>query len=318
MSTPVLAISYEFELPWVATAREDKTFQKWLKRNLLLLLALVIIISWLPIPVLEKEKPVKIETSKVRLILEKKPEKKPLPPPPKPDPVKQDSAPPKIADKPKKAHAAPKKAAPKAVNSGVAAFSKQLSSLRSSLDVAKLRARNTNVKTGAAAFTQRSVLGSKSATATSGGISSDAVSRNGNSTQLAGHQSTSVSSPLGGGGDGSGSGAGGADSGGGRHGSSVQGGRDMESIRRTFEQHKGAIYALYNRILRVDPVVEGKFVFHIVIEPDGSISTIKLVSSELGNNGLEQKLLTRIRSISFGPEDVIATPVTYKFDFLPS
>ena len=92
----------------------------------------------------------------------------------------------------------------------------------------------------------------------------------------------------------------------------------MESIRRVFEQHKGAIYAIYNRALRRDPEIMGKYVFHIVIEPSGVISSIKLVSSELGNSSLEQKLLARIRGIDFGPEDVLATPVNYKFDFLPS
>jgi hypothetical protein len=91
----------------------------------------------------------------------------------------------------------------------------------------------------------------------------------------------------------------------------------MESIRRVFEQHKGAIYAIYNRALRSDPELQGKYVFHIVIEPDGSISTIELVSSELGYVPLEKKLLTRISTIDFGPDDVLATPVNYKFDFLP-
>ena len=91
----------------------------------------------------------------------------------------------------------------------------------------------------------------------------------------------------------------------------------MESIRRVFEQHKGAIYAIYNRALRRDPEIRGKYVFNIVIEPSGAISSIRLVSSELGNSKLEKKLLTRIRVTNFGPEDVEATPVNYKFDFLP-
>jgi hypothetical protein len=68
----------------------------------------------------------------------------------------------------------------------------------------------------------------------------------------------------------------------------------------------------------MEPAIRGKYVFHIVIEPNGVISKIALVSSELGNGELEQKLLARIRVIDFGPDDVIATPVNYKFDFLPS
>ena len=66
----------------------------------------------------------------------------------------------------------------------------------------------------------------------------------------------------------------------------------MESIRRVFEQHKGAIYAIYNRALRRDPEIRGKYVFLIVIEPSGAISRIKLVRSVLWNCQLEQNLLT--------------------------
>jgi hypothetical protein len=216
---------------------------------------------------------------------------------------------------------------------GVAAFSNRLQSLRSSLDVAKLQARNTNIKTGAAERSTRSVLGRASATKTSGGIDFSVMSGNGSGTQLAdrsggaGYGNGSGSGygdGSGGGGYGNGSGtgygdgSGGGGGGGGKHGSSVAGGRDMESIRRVFEQHKGAIYAIYNRALRMDPAIRGKYVFHIVIEPNGVISKIALVSSELGDGELEQKLLARIRVIDFGPDDVIATPVNYKFDFLPS
>jgi hypothetical protein len=156
------------------------------------------------------------------------------------------------------------------------------------------------------------------------------MSSNGAGTQLAGRSGVAVGSPFGdgngGGGSGFGNGTGtgygngpgsGPGGGGGKHGSSVAGGRDMESIRRVFEQHKGAIHAIYNRALRMDPEIRGKYVFHIVIEPNGAISKIALISSELGDNELEKKLLARIRVIDFGPDDVVATPVNYKFDFLP-
>ncbi|MGD8842969.1 MAG: AgmX/PglI C-terminal domain-containing protein, partial [Gammaproteobacteria bacterium] len=245
----------------------------------------------------------------------------PPPPPPPAQPLKKETPPEAApARKAKKAKAAASK---KVASMGVAAFSKQLQSLRSSLDVAKLQARNTNVKTGAAARIRRSVLGRETATKTSGGLRADVMSSAGSGTQLAGRSGVAVGSPfgdgdgVGGGGGGGGNGVGGG-GGGGSHRSSVAGGRDMESIRRVFEQHKGAIYAIYNRALRRDSELRGKYVFHIVIEPNGKISRIELVSSELGNSPLEQKLLTRIRVIDFGPEDVVATPVNYRFDFLPS
>lgn len=295
----------DFVLPWESSRREDERYRKILKRLLILFLLLALVFPWLPLPQIEREEVERLPPTLAKVMLQQK-----LPPAPPPQPVKKEAPAEKSPSpaKKKKVQQAKKKVA----SMGVAAFSKELQSLRSSLDVAKLQARNTNIKTGAASKSTRSVLGRDAATKTSGGIASSVTSTNGSGTQLAGRSGVSVDSPLGGGGEGVDGGGGG-----GRHGSSVPGGRDMESIRRVFEQHKGAIYAIYNRALRRDPAIKGKFVFHIVIEPSGAISKIELVSSELGKQTLEGKLLTRIRIIDFGPEEVAATPVNYRFDFLP-
>jgi protein TonB len=315
MTTTALAFN-DFALPWESTRKEDERFKRILKRLLLVFLLLAIVFPWLPIPEIEREIAEKIPPTIAKVILEQKlPAAPPQPAAPKPEPAKPEKATKKPAPipKPKSSEAARRKVA----SMGVAAFSNELKSLRTSLDVAKLRARNTNVKTGAAARSTRSVLGRDSASKTSGGIDTSAISRNGSGTQLAGRSGVAMSSPMGIG-DGTGGAGGGANgSGGGTHRSSVANGRDMESIRRVFEQHKGAIYAIYNRALRRDPEIQGKYVFHIVIEPNGKISTIELISSELENGALERKLLARIRLIDFGPDDVVATPVNYKFDFLP-
>jgi len=330
MTTTAIAMN-DFVLPWEATRKEDERFREILKRLLLVFLLLAIAFPWLPLPKIEREKAEIIPPALAKIIIQQKLPAQPAPPPPpKPEPVEIEKPvePEKTAEKsasPAKP-AKTRQAAKNVASMGVAAFSNQLQSLRSSLDVAKLQARNTNVATGAAAKATRTVLGRDAATRTSGGVNSSVLNSNGSGTQLAGRNGVAVASPLGygdgtggGGGSGYGGGSGGAagGSGGGKHHSSVAGGRDMESIRRVFEQHKGAIYAIYNRALRHDPDIRGKYVFHIVIEPSGAISMIELVSSELGNTRLEQKLLTRIRVIDFGPDDVIATPVNYKFDFLP-
>ncbi|MGD2137119.1 MAG: AgmX/PglI C-terminal domain-containing protein [Gammaproteobacteria bacterium] len=322
MNTTAIALN-EFVLPWEATRLEDERFRRILKRNLLVLLLLAVTIPWLPLPEIEREVAEMIPPPLAKVLIRQKlPAAPPPPPPPEPEPVKTEKAPQKPVKKaPAPARQKKPRAARKAVKSmGVAAFSNQLQSLRSSLDVAKLSARNTNVKTGAAKRAARSVLGRETATKTSGGVSSSVLNSNGSGTRLGGRSGVAVAGPVG---DGYGGGAGGggngsaAGGGGGKYRSSVAGGRDMESIRRVFEQHKGAIYAIYNRALRSDPEISGKYVFHIVIEPDGVISKIELVSSELGDGALEKKLLARIRVINFGPEDVLATPVNYKFDFLP-
>lgn len=311
--TTLTMTQYDFVLPWDASAEEDNRFKRILKRLALLLLLFALVFPWLPLPEIEREEKERIPPTLAKVLIE---QRKVVPPPPPPEPVREEAA-----EQPK-SDAAPKPAPTKEVKAarekvsrmGVAAFSDELSSLRSSVDVARLQAQNTNVATGAATKAARSVLGATSATKTSGGVNSSAMNSAGTGTQLASHSSTAVESPIGAGTGGSGGGQG---SSGGSHRSTVDGGRDMESIRRVFEQHKGAIYALYNRALRSDPSVKGKFVFHIVIQPDGSISSIKLVDSQLGDQALEAKLLARIQMISFGPEDVAATPVNYKFDFMP-
>lgn len=313
MTTSAIVLN-DFVLPWEATRKEDERFNRILKRLFLVFMLLAIVIPWLPLPEIKQELEKIVPPPMAKVFLQQK-----LPAPKPPPPVSEQPP----VEKPRaKAATAQKQAKPKGravAKMGVGAFSKQLQSLRASLDVAKLQARNTNVKTGAAARTTRSVLGRETATRTSGGVNTSVMNGRGSGTRLSGRSGVAVDSPLGYG-DGGGAGRGGSAGagGGGRHSSSVAGGRDMEAIRRVFEQHKGAIYAIYNRALRSDPEISGKYVFHIVIEPSGVISKIELVSSELGDNKLERKLLARIRVIDFGPEDVLATPVNYKFDFLPS
>jgi protein TonB len=334
MTTIAIAFN-DFGLPWEATRKEDERFRNILKRMLLLFMLLSIVFPWLPTPSFERERPDIIPPTMAKLIIHQKFPTPPAPPPPapKPEPVQAKKVPQKTGSPGKRTKADPggSPGGKKVASMGVAAMSNRLRSLRSALDVAKLQARNTNIKTGAAERSTRSVLGRVSATKTSGGISYAVMTSNGGGTRLAergdgagyGYGSGAGyggGSGRGGYGNGTGSGYGDGSGGGGggRHGSSVAGGRDMESIRRVFEQHKGAIYAIYNRALRSDPEISGKYVFHIVIEPNGKISKITLISSELGDGALEQKLLARIRTIDFGPEDVVATPVNYKFDFLPS
>lgn len=310
--TTIAIASTDFALPWEAARQEDERFNRILRRLLLVFLLLSLVIPWLPLPRIEREVQKIVPPVMTKLILRQK-----LPAPPPPAPVRAPIKQPEVKTAPPRHRAAaPRRRAVSKM--GVAAFSKQLQSLRSSLNVARLQARNTNIKTGAAARTTRSVLGREAATRTSGGVNTSVMNGNGGGTRLTGRSGVDVAGGMGDGGGGSGSGGGAAGDGGGRYGSTVAGGRDMESIRRVFERYKGTIYAIYNRALRSDPELRGKYVFHILIEPSGVISKITLISSELGDRKLEQKLLARIRGINFGPDDVLPTPVNYRFDFLPS
>ena len=166
----------------------------------------------------------------------------------------------------------------------------------------------------------------------SGGINTAGFSRDSGGGGLAGRATTLVAGVAGGGGGG-GPGLGGAITGTGGHGtgagygksggsvtkgSSGKASRSLEEVRLVLERAKGSLYAIYNRALREDASLQGKVVVRFVIAPDGSITACSLVSSELKNPELEQKLLARFRSLQFAAEDVAPLETTYPIDFLPS
>jgi TonB family protein len=93
--------------------------------------------------------------------------------------------------------------------------------------------------------------------------------------------------------------------------------RSEEEIRKIMEQHKGAIYSIYNRALRQNAALEGKMVVKMVIDPNGKVVEASLVSSELGDKDLEAKILQRIKLISFPASNVARTTLNQTFDFLP-
>ena len=54
------------------------------------------------------------------------------------------------------------------------------------------------------------------------------------------------------------------------------------------------------------------------IAPDGAVTGIRMVSSELKSDTLESKLLARVRQFDFGAKDVEVMVVNWPVDFLPS
>ena len=96
------------------------------------------------------------------------------------------------------------------------------------------------------------------------------------------------------------------------------GARSEMSLRRTLEAHKARLYALYNRALRKDPLLQGKVLFEIEIQPSGEVSAVKIKSSELNNTKLERRLILVLKSINFAEQDVSITTTIWAIDFIPS
>ena len=169
--------------------------------------------------------------------------------------------------------------------------------------------RDLSSSVGEAARNERSMITSKVGTA-SGGINTASMSRNTGGTGIAGRTTTKVDSPV----AGLAQNAGGAR----RTGTSGKASRSREEIELIFDKNKGAIFALYNRALRRDPTLEGKLVLRLTIAPSGIVTFCEIVSSDLGDLELEEKLVRRVKMFRFEARDVEAITTTKPIDFFPA
>jgi TonB family protein len=163
---------------------------------------------------------------------------------------------------------------------------------------------------GTTPLAERSLITSRVG-ASSGGINTAALSRNTGGGGLGDRAVTQVENPVE-----SFELAGGAAQ---RSGESDKASRSREEIERVFDQNKGAIYTLYNRALRQNPALEGKLVLRLTIAPDGKVTFCEVVSSELNDPDLEQKLVQRVLLFQFEPRSNVESITTTKpIDFFPA
>lgn len=301
----MVVIGLDPVLPWSSSEQEDVRFKRILRNCFIVFALFAVVVPFLPVPEVTREQKEALPPQLARVILEKKELPKPEPrEEKKPEPEKD-----KPKEKPKpepKPKDVVEKAREKAAVSGVLAFQDDLADMRESIDVEDLS--NTQLSRGdaEAAKVDRSIIAAK-AKSGSGGINTAALSRDTGGAALSAKEDTTVTSDF----DKL------AKQQGGGSASAAAGGRSDQAVRRVMDKSKGAIFAIYNRALRKDPTLQGKFVFEMVIEPDGSISEVKLIASDLNNASLEQKIISRLRLVRFPAQSVIKTRVKYSFDFLP-
>ncbi len=230
-----------------------------------------------------------------REVIEEEPDK------PKPEEQKPEEVPPepqpKVAD-----------AKEKAAISGLLAFKDAFADMREAVDVSKLQDTGAIQQgAGEAASIDRSLLTSKYGTR-SAGVNVAALSRETGGVALSGRETTKVEVPVGS------KGTGGARRP--RGGDARQ--RSIEEIRRVFDANKGAIFAIYNRALRVDPTLQGQVVLELVIDPNGVVRDVKVVASELADEAVVAKIVNRVRLFNFGKRDVGTTTLRFPVHFLPT
>ncbi len=309
----------EPNLPWV-DSYEDRYFRRLLVTLLIMFLVAGLVLDSLTLPEVTQKKLVDVSPRLARLILEKQ---KIKPPPPKIEKPKPKEI--KKAEKPKeKKKIKPKevkKEAPKekvkvarevAQQSGLIALSDELADLRESFDldnISELPQQTTGNK--AIELASTGDLLSSQAKKSSGGITTNTLTRKIETSELATRKTTTVTSNIKSKSSGKVTGT-----------SASQSGRvatrSAEEVERVFQKNKGAIFSIYNRALRKNPSLEGKVVVELTIAPNGSVIKVKIVSSELGDEKLERKLVLKIKKFKFANAKVAQNTDSYPIDFLPS
>jgi len=308
----------EYELPWSSDSNQDRKFQRLLGITLLVVLVLGLIWPFLPTPERDPNEIEEIPPRIAQLLLEEKP--LPPPPPPKeeePEPEADEPEPEEVVETEPEPEPEPVPE-PEVDLTEVAREQAQAALMPFAADLADLvdqelldkvaDDRELSASVGEAVRNERSMITSKVGTASSG-INTAAMSRNTGGSGIAGRSTTQVKSPVAGIGP-----AGGAS----RTGTSGKASRSREEIELVFDKNKGAIFALYNRALRGDPSLEGKVVLRLTIAPNGQVTSCEVISSDLGDPDLENKLVQRIKLFLFEAKDVEPITTTKPIDFFPA
>ena len=304
----------EYRLPWTTHTGQERKFRRLLAIIFGVTFFLGAVWPWLPTPAVDPNAVQEIPPRIAKLLLEQKPPP-PVEPEPRPEPEAiKEPEPEMVADEPPPPAAEPEinveQVARQQAQAALLPFTEDLAALTDSNILERVAdKRPLTAAVGQAVRNQRSMITSKVGTA-SRGISTANMSRNTGGSGLAGRNTTAIESPV----ASIGRSAGGAR----RTGSSGKASRSREEIELVFDRNKGAIFALYNRALRMDPTLEGNLVLRLTIAPNGEVTFCEIISSELGDADLERKLVQRIKMFRFEARDVEAITTTKPIDFFPA
>ena len=310
----------EYDLPWTTQSEQERKFQRVLGFVMLAALLLGLVWPFLPSPEPDPYAIEEIPPRIAKLMLQEKPP----PPPPRvqepepeepepldePEPEQVVEAEPEPEPQPEPEPIDRTELAREQAQAALMPFAEDLADL---VDKDLLESvaddRPLTASVGEAQRNERSMITSR-AGAASGGINTANMSRNTGGSGIAGRTTTQVESPV----------AGLAQTAGGarRTGTSGKASRSREEIELVFDKNKGAIFSLYNRALRRDPTLEGKLVLRLTIAPTGEVTFCEVVSSELGDPELEQRLVQRVKLFRFEARDVEAITTTKPIDFFPA
>ena len=304
----------EYDLPWTSGSGQEKKFQRLLGIVFLVALLLSVVWPFIPTPEPDPLEVMEIPPRIAQLLLEEKPLP---PPPPEPEPEEpepeDEPEPEQVVETEPEPEPEPEpdreEVAREQAQAALMPFAEDLADLVDKELLESVEDRELTASVGESQRNERAMITSKVGTASSG-INTASMSRNTGGSGIAGRSTTKVDSPV----AGLAQNAGGAR----RTGTSGKASRSREEIELVFDKNKGAIFALYNRALRVDPTLEGKLVLRLTIAPTGEVTLCEVISSELGDSELERKLVLRIKQFRFEARDVEAITTTKPIDFFPA
>jgi TonB family protein len=302
MSMQLTEYYRSYGLAWEVDREDQRRLRRLVGTGLLLLLLLGVILPFVHLP-----KPTEgseaVPERLARLMVEQKPKPPPVVEPPKPKPETRPVPAPKPVDKTAVARK-------QAQSSGLLKFQDELADLRQNVDLTPLgQTKNLQGAVGQDSHAERSLIASKAGGASAGITTADS-SRGfgGGAGSLTGHDTTAVNSRI------VAAGGGGTVS----KGGSGKPSRSQEEIALVFDRNKGAIYALYGRVLRDIPDLQGKLVLEFTIAPSGEVTEFHVVSSEQKNAELESKIVARVKLFRFEAKDVASITTTKPIEFVPS
>ena len=290
-----------YELAWDGDPESSRRFRRILRVLLVIVAILGVLFPLLPTP-----QPTAVETEVppqlARILIEKM--KPPAPPKPiaKPRPAVKEA----VRPAPERADLARQRA-----ERSIDRFKDQLAELRQQMSDTPVETKNLTGAVGAQSHAERSLITARAGEGSSG-ITAAPMSRGfgGGAGSLHGPDATRVTSSI-------------LQSGLNAHSPSLAGpggaaGRSAEEIAMVFDRNKGAIYALYGRALRTNPMLQGKLVLEFTIAPSGMVTRCRVVSSELNDPALERGIVARVMLFRFPPEKVDPTTATKPIDFFPA
>ena len=292
-----------YELAWDGDPESSRRFRRILQILLVLLVIFGAVFPLLPTPA-----PTQVETEVppqlARIMIEKL--KPPVPPKPVAKPkVTKPAAKEAVRPAPERADLARERA-----ERSIDKFKDQLADLRQQMADTPTETKNLTGAVNAQSHAERSLITARAGEGSTG-ITSAPMSRGfgGGAGSLHGPDASRVTSSI------MQSGLNAHSPGAGRGGSA---GRSEEEIAMVFDRNKGAIYALYQRALRMNPMLQGKLVLEFTIASNGVVTRCRIVSSELHDPALEREIVARVMLFRFEPEKVDPTTATKPIDFFPA